>query len=84
MDDNGGFLATSSKQKSEDEQREARMRIPHTKEDEEPEDKGQRERTGRDHHVIFLLAHRFPCLVHSHTCIPHSYPGPFSPFALGN
>lgn len=48
MDDNGGFLATSSKQKSEDEQREARMRIPHTEEDEEPEDKGQRERTGRD------------------------------------
>lgn len=52
MDDNGSFVAISTKQNSEDEQREARMRIPHTEEDKEPEDKGQRERTGRDapHH----------------------------------
>lgn len=82
MDDNGGFLAISTKQNSEDEQREARMRIPHTEEDKEPKDKGQRGRTGRDalHHPparsqISLLG-----------SIPHLYSVqlPFSPFALGN
>lgn len=79
VDDNGSFLAISTKQNSEDEQEKQGWESHTLRKTKSPRTRGRGKGQAEMLRIILLLAHGLLFLVQSHTCILYSYPGPFPP-----